>query len=223
MIAVNKVMYHYHAHNIYDDLWKAGNEIIVDKNFNLPRQNFIKNFSTGVFCLNPNGIQDISNIIDAILVNINTKEKMLQLKEESTSAYLNNMMNIYNLLKDSSSIIRYASIVNLEKAMEETRIKYYSILPSRFNSMFVFDEKELPSWSKKYSLMDADLYELSLTGNLFETSLYFTPQTGISYLDTAIQSHMYWNPRIETEEQMENREYLFNGKAKVLRKINKEI
>ena len=223
MIACNKTMYHFHVHNGYDPLWKKDNEIIVDKKFNIPKQYFIKNFSTGVYCINPDGMKPIEEVIELLLEHVNTKEKLLELKEADEGVFLYNMKNMINLLKDSSQIIRYASIYNLESALEETRVRYYSVLPSRLNSMFVIDDDNLDFWWKTYKQLDADLYELSLTGNLFKTSAAFTPPLGASHQDTVRMAHAYWNPRIENEFDIKNTEYLFNGKAKILRKINKEI
>ncbi len=223
MIAYNKTMYHFHVHNEYDPLWKKDNEIIVDRKFNIGRQFFIKNFSTGVFCINPDGIRPIDEVIRLLLEHINTEEKVLELKEMDKAAYLYNMRNIINLLKDSSEIIKYASIFNLEKAMEDVRERYYSPIPSRLNSMFVIDDNSIETWANSYKELDADLYELSLTGNLFKTSAAFTPPLGETYLDSTRLSHAYWNPKIKTQKEIEYTEYLFNGKVKILRKINKEI
>ena len=223
MLAYNKVMYHFHTHNCYDKLYKEGNEIIVNKRFNLGRQYFIKSFSTGVYCVSPDGLKDIPEIIQLLLSHIDTKEKLLDLKSLDDSAYLHNMHNVIKVLSDCSEIIRYAGAYNLETALEETREKHYDYLPSRFNSMFLTDDYGLDYWSKVYDKIPSDLYELSVTGSLFQTSAALTPPIALPHLEMLKLAHLYWNPMFKSEEEKETVEYLFTGKAKVLRKINKEI
>lgn len=223
MLAYNKVMYHFHTHNGYDEYYKEGNEIIVNNRFNLGRQYLIKSFSTGVYCVSPDGIKDITEIIQLLLSHVDSKDKLLELKNLNEEAYLHNMANVIKVLGDCSDIIRYAGAYNLETALEETREKHYDYLPSRFNSMFLTDDYGLEYWSKVYKNIPSDLYELSVTGTLFQTSAALTPPIALSHLEIQKLAHLYWNPMFKTEEQKETVEYIFRGKAKVLRKINKEI
>ena len=221
MLAYERVMYHFHIRNSFDNKWVEGNEIIVDKKFNIGRRYFINNFSTGVPCIFPDGIRELPEIIELLLSHIDTEEKKLELKELDKKSYLHNMEMIQRVLNDSSEIIKYAGIYNLETALEETRAKYYEYLPSRLNSMFVTDDNGIEYWYKAYSKLPSELYEVSLTGTLFKTSAAFTPPIGYTHLEMLRLSHEYWNPKFINEDQESSVEYLFNGKAKVLRKIKK--
>lgn len=50
MYVQNKLMYHIHTSNEYDELWQEGNEIVVDDNFNSECGLSIPYFNTNVIC-----------------------------------------------------------------------------------------------------------------------------------------------------------------------------
>ena len=105
-------------------------------------------------------------------------KKLLELKNLDEETYLKNMKQIINVLKDSKEIITYAGIYNLENSMETVRREYYGYLPSRLNSLFCVDESDVSLWANRYKEIDCDLYEVSLTGTLFETTAGGTGKAG---------------------------------------------
>ena len=111
----DKVMYHYHKLGIYDNIWKEGNELIVDNNFNSYYGKIIDKFSTGVRCTN--GIFSLDRVIDEYIDKVGLENVDLN--------------TIEDLLKCSSLIIKNINIYNRELVLEKYRKENNLNLPSR--------------------------------------------------------------------------------------------
>ncbi len=201
----DKIMYHYHKLGFYDDIWQIGNEIIVDDNFNSYYGSIIDKFSTGVKCVN--GLVPLEIIIDKYLDDIGIENIDLE--------------TITNLLKDSSAIITKANMYNRELMLEKYRKEHNSDLPSRLHSIWLADKKSLNFWEGQLNgRRKLKLYRVSVTGNLFKSSDSFIPDDELTAKEMYETSSNYWNPTFK-EEDLCKAEYLFQGKVKVLEKINK--
>lgn len=64
------------------------------------------------------------------------------------------------------------------------------------------------------------LYRVSVTGNLFKSSDSFIPDDELTAREMYEESSKYWNP-VFSEEDLCKAEYLFQGKVKVLEKIDR--
>lgn len=64
------------------------------------------------------------------------------------------------------------------------------------------------------------LFRVSITGNLFKSSDSFIPNDELTTKEMYNVSSKYWNP-VFNEDNLCKAEYLFQGKVKVLEKINK--
>ena len=200
-----KSMYHYHKLGIYDDIWQVGNELIVDDNFNSCYGNIISNFNTTINLLPENKQISLDKIIEAYLEN-----------KEFT-----NLDEIKNLLQFSKNIIHNANIYNGELMLEKYRKDNNPNLPSRLHSIFLTDEKSLAFWKKQLrEYRKIVLYRVSLTGNLFKSSDSFIPDDELTTKEMYEASSKYWNPEFK-EEDLCKAEYLFQGKIKVLDKIDR--
>ena len=201
----DKVMYHYHRLGIYDNIWQVGNEIIVDDNFNSYCSSIIDKFSTSVKC--KNGLFSLEKIIDKYLDDIGIENVDLE--------------TIIGLLKASSAIITNANMYNRESMLENYRKENNPNLPSRLHSIWLTDNKSLNFWKeqleKRKKLV---LYRVSVTGNLFKSSDSFIPGDELTAKEMYEASSKYWNP-VFSEDDLCKAEYLFQGKVKVLEKINK--
>ena len=201
----DKVMYHYHKLGIYDNIWKEGNELIVDNTFNSYYGRIIKNFNTAVKC--NNGSVSLEMIIEKFLKEIGIEN--IDLK------------TIEYLLKDSLAIITNTNIFNRELMLENYRKENNPNLPSRLHSIWLTDNKSLNFWKeqleKRKKLV---LYRVSVTGNLFKSSDSFIPGDELTAKEMYEASSAYWNP-VFSKEDLCKAEYLFQGKVKVLEKINK--
>ncbi len=199
----DKIMYHYHRLGIYDDIWQIGNEIIVDDNFNSYYGSIIDKFSTGVKCVN--GIFSLDRVIDEYIDDIGLGNVDLN--------------TIEDLLKCSSLIIKNINIYNRELMLEKYRKENNPKLPSRLHSIWLADKESLSFWKGQFS-GKLKLYRVSITGELFKSSDDFIPDDELTAKEMYETSSNYWNPTFK-EEDLCKAEYLFQGKVKVLEKINK--
>lgn len=199
----DKIMYHYHRLGIYDDIWQIGNEIIVDDNFNSYYGSIIDKFSTGVKCVN--GIFSLDRVIDEYIDDIGLGNVDLN--------------TIEDLLKCSSLIIKNINIYNRESMLEKYRKENNPKLPSRLHSIWLADKESLSFWKGQFS-GKLKLYRVSITGELFKSSDDFIPDDELTAKEMYETSSNYWNPTFK-EEDLCKAEYLFQGKVKVLEKINK--
>ena len=201
----DKVMYHYHKLGIYDDIWQVGNELLVDNNFNSFCGSIVDKFSTAIKY--KNGLVPLEIIIDKYLDDIGIENVDLK--------------TITNLLKDSRAIITNANMYNRELMLENYRKENNPNLPSRLHSIWLADKESLNFWKeqleKRKKLV---LYRVSVTGNLFKSSDSFIPDDELTAKEMYQVSSKYWNP-VFSEEDLCKAEYLFQGKVKVLEKIDR--
>ena len=201
----DKVMYHYHKLGIYDDKWQVGNKIMVDDNFNSFCGSIVEKFTTAVKC--ENGIFSLEKIIDKYLNDISIENVDLK--------------TITNLLKASSAIITKADMYNRELMLEKYRKENNPKLPSRLHSIWLADKESLNFWEGQLNgRRKLKLYRVSVTGNLFKSSDSFIPDDELTAKEMYQVSSKYWNP-VFSEDDLCKAEYLFQGKVKVLEKINK--
>lgn len=200
-----KSMYHYHRLGLYDDIWQVGNEIIVDENFNSYCGSIVDKFTTGVKC--KNGLVSLEKIIDAYLDDIGIGNVDLE--------------TITNLLKDSRAIITNANMYSRELMLEQYREESNPNLPSRLHSIWLADKESLNFWEGQLNgRRKLKLYRVSVTGNLFKSSDSFIPDDELTAKEMYEAASNYWNP-IFNEEDLCKAEYLFQGKVKVLEKIDR--
>ena len=201
----DKIMYHYHRLGIYDDIWQVGNELLVDNNFNSFCGSIVDKFTTAVKC--ENGIFSLEKIIDKYLNDISIENVDLK--------------TITNLLKASSAIITKADMYNRELMLEKYRKENNPKLPSRLHSIWLADKESLNFWKEQLNGgRNLTLYRVSVTGNLFKSSDSFIPDDELTAKEMYQVSSKYWNP-VFSEDDLCKAEYLFQGKVKVLEKINK--
>ncbi len=85
------------------------------------------------------------------------------------------------------------------------------------HSIWVTDKDNLDYWQN--ILKGEHVFELNLTGILFKSSDLYIPDNNLSLAQAIEASQAYWNP-IFTKEAEARKEYLFQGKVFVKRKIN---
>lgn len=201
----DKIMYHYHKLGIYDDKWQVGNEFVVNDSFNSFCGSIVDKFSTAIKY--KNSLVPLEIIIDKYLDDIGIENVDLK--------------TITNLLKDSRAIITNANMYNRELMLENYRKENNPNLPSRLHSIWLADKESLNFWKeqleKRKKLV---LYRVSVTGNLFKSSDSFIPDDELTAREMYEESSKYWNP-VFSEEDLCKAEYLFQGKVKVLEKIDR--
>ena len=199
----DKEMFHFHKIGIEDYSWNIGSILNIDEEFESNYSNIFRNFNTNV--KTKSGYKSIDGIIDYYLKNNLDNEELLK------------------LLKDARDIIYLTNIFKREIALEYVRRKKYENLPSRRNSIWVTDREGINFWSTSLSKTedgkDLILYKVSLTGILFMTSDYFIPYDNYLFEHCLRASENYWNPDFSKIKNDRN-EYLFQGKVKILKKVN---
>lgn len=196
----NKAMFHIHTSNQYDELWQEGNELVIDNNFNSICGLSIAYFNTDIICSN----DELASLEG-------------YLKSYLTEGVENLDINlIKKLLEDSYRIIYNANRCKCEAALEICRRKKFKSYPSRLHSIWVTDKDNLDYWLN--ILTGKTIFELELTGILFKTSDLYIPDSHLSLGESIDTAETYWNP-IFTREALDKREYLFQGKALIKRKI----
>ena len=206
MIEVNnKIMYHLHKKGIHDDVWKVGNEIIVDDNFNSDFLDILDDFDTAVNTTDGDRVS-----FDEIITNY-INEKALKKQYEK-------------LLKDCIIIIKDTNIFKREMALEQVREAKYNHLPSRKHSVWLIDENNIKYWYDKLVNENnvLELYEVKITGNIFKSNNDLIPDDDICYKDVIKKAEDYWNADLNKRDLNKN-EYLFQGKLKINKKLKYPI
>ena len=193
----NIKMYNIHKPNHHDELWVPGNIIHIDNNF---RNDFLSRIPVKHNNSTSNAIANLEsklNYIDSFEFD----------SPEEGQAYVYNIINHLNQLK----------YVEREQALEEYRRTHCPNKLSRYNSIWVTDEKSLEYWKK---LIEGEIFQVSLTGKIFKTYDQLMPSVDsfITYPQLVKASRKYWNPLFQKKESSKA-EYLFQGELKVLKKL----
>lgn len=213
MIVNNKEMIHIHKNGLYDDLWKVGNELLIDDNYNSNMCNF-NNACSGV--KNKDGeIIPLYTYIRKFKEEINNEEKILRVKNLEKQEFIDKTKYLYYMLQDAEKMLYGLGIMNRENSLEEVRKEKYSNLPSRFHSIWVCDKESYEFWIDKL-IKDSTTFKVLLNGELFKSSDSFLPLDGDNIFNQKIQAEKYWNPDFKNKEDEKGIEYLFQGKVKIL-------
>ena len=205
----DKIMYHYHNRDIYSDIWKPGNEIIVDDNFDSYFCKRAKEYTPAVDVNYKNDVRKES--FDYLLEEYLDEEKFKTIDRKLAM----------QMLMETIGIIRNGNLCRREYLLEDYRKNNYPNLPSRFHSIWVTDENSLDFWESKLSKSDyLKLCKLQITGELFKSSDLYLPNNEFTMEEMYESSERYWNPDLSYNVANERAEYLFQGKVKILEMKN---
>ena len=196
----NKTMYHIHTPNEYDKLWQEGNILYIDNNFLSESGIALNYFNTSIEQLDGSFV-----MFDEILKK--HLEQGIENLDEKT---------IKELLEDTYQVIDDINRMRCEWALEMIRESKFNIYPSRLHSLVVISYDSIKFWLNE--LVEKEVFELELTGTLFKTSDIYIPDDNMCNYQAMEIAEDYWNPTF-TKEAEEKKEYLFQGKALIKRKI----
>ena len=198
-------MYHYHRKGIHDEMWKEGNEFEINDDFRSYFSLILDDYSTGVKINDPtsNEYATFSEVI---------KEALRRNEMDQKPDYYK------RVLDEAMKIIINTNILHREMALEKYRMENHPELPSRIHSIWLCDECAMKHWENKLH-DEAELFLVKVSGTLFQSSDKFIPDNELTMKQMYEASKEYWNPVFKTEKEIEQTEYLFQGKIKILKKI----
>ena len=198
----NKKLYHLVDSKYRDSRWKEDNEFIIDNSY--------ESFAAYYFSTKP-----ILRFDSEYSLN----EKITQARNEEISK--EDLTKLANLVQH---YLRYSPVLLREYILESVRLREFPQYISRAHCLYLTDRDSLKFW--KNELSDYDLYKVEVTGNLFSSYECLLPQRTQSLLTQEYQARCYWKDSLDDylkfmEHDINDREYLFQGNVKVLKKMNK--
>ena len=112
-----------------------------------------------------------------------------------------------------NSLIKY-NMVDREVYLEQIRQKYFKDYISRLHALYCCDINSLRYWHR--NLNNPYLYLMELDGTIFTSYARHIPFDSDSDLVKLKKSLDYWNSVYESSSDVE---YLFQGKAKVFKRL----
>ena len=193
----NRIFYRFVNNRYIDDMWEVGNDFIVDDNF----ESFAESFFTEKPTLKYKDKYLFNLCDDAIKGKIN-KDDLIAIKQ-LIKAYLNNQP------------------LNLREYILETiRREEFPNLISRAHCLFLFDKPSLKYWNDTLNNEKKTLFKLEVSGTAFCGHACLLPQTSKKIYTQEYQARCYWQNKLQDNPYhiTNDREYLFQGKVKVLKK-----
>ena len=201
-------LYHIHKPNKYDELFVEGNSFEVGKKGNSLYSEFLNRSSSYL-----HHTEEIEGQIYNHRNNINELLEIDEINKMTSKQKRDLFYLIKGYVIDSQIDIR-------ELILEEVRYKHFNNLPSRRSCMWLTDEESLDRWYKLLNYKDGySLYEVDVDGNIFVSTNTLLPKSHCSRDLMYRASFDYWNPKEENLKDAKDKEYLFEGEVKVLRRV----
>lgn len=140
--------------------------------------------------------------------------------KEFYNAFFNYYIKI-NMMKSDSSVpnevkIKEYALMIRELVYEEVRSKYFNGLPSRRHCIWLCDETDVNLW-KNTLQGEYDVYKVLATGNIHKCYAGALDDENINYEILFNKAVAYWNG--ELIGNPEEKEYLFEGKIRILERL----
>ena len=201
-------LYHIHKPNKYDELYKEESTILVGNNYNAFTNDFFNR--SGAYLKNSvekdGQIYDYYSNITELLEN----EKIANMSEEEKKKALEVIRTyVHNSEMDMREMI-----------LEQVREACFSHLPSRRYCMWLTDEDSIETWMKNLRYSDGyQLFEVEADGNIFVSTNKLLPCGHHRVRMIYEESFRYWNPQEEDLRDAKDKEYLFEGNLRILRRV----
>ena len=204
MINTKKQMFHFHRTGVSDEIWTPGNTFVVDNSFKANNCRFL------------NGDEMTNKYKNRIKELVKFKERLKE-TEENYIYYMEKARQINLELKKMGV---NDSIVQREYALEECRKLYFKDLPSRKHSVWLAEKEQLEYWYSQLQPGELQLLLVEIEGKLFKSSDSFFPSKKLCISKKIEDSKRYWNPVFKTKEESNKAEFLFQGKIKILKRLD---
>ena len=199
----NKKFYHFVDYKIKmnEFLWQVGNSFVIDDKYDAFANHFLDDYPCLFFDMKNREDLLFEKVDEAVSGNL-SKEDILKLAYY-VKRYLNN-----------------APIVMREYVLENIRKQEYPNLISRSHCLYLTDEASIPYWQERLS-GERTLFEVAVSGNVFMSYAHLLPSMYSNVRNQEYQARCYWENKLEAHPSdfRDDKEYLFQGRVKVLRKI----
>lgn len=204
----NMKFYNIHRSNQYDDLYYEGSSFIVGDKPNQLRNDFLSRSIT--YIDHTEKKNDITINYRKPLRDLINVEKISSMSDKEKIELVN---MVYGNLHDIEIDLR-------ELILEDVRLRYFNDRPSRNSCMWITDYKSLSYWKRNLkSKSEVSIFEVDVDGNLFVSTDTLLPYGYLSSEHIYEQSFKYWNPKEEDLKNAKDKEYLFEGRVKILRRV----
>lgn len=133
----------------------------------------------------------------------------------------NNFDNLYGNELDgldcTDALLSDDSVFRREIALEEVRKNEFPHLMSRYHCIWLCDDISLKYWS---SQLPGDVFLVNASGIIFESSDNYLYTDMLDYDELKVRCRNYWTSAFNCEEDINRKEILFQGKIKVLERID---
>ena len=201
-------LYHIHKFNDIKDDFKVG-DILETNDLNRLRKDQLNCSSSYLkeVVKNDKGTFNMYEPLDSLL----EMEKLEKMSREE-------IVKTVDLLKE---YIHNNGIYRRESVLEEVRRESFIELPSRYKCMWLTDEECIESWLRLLGTKEGhySINEMELDGNLFCSTDDLLPNYYEPIKNIYADAYRYWGRTQQNLDESDKREYLFEGQAKVLRKL----
>ena len=108
------------------------------------------------------------------------------------------------------------SVCKREIALEELRLVYYPQEISRYHCIWLCNDQSIDYWTK---IIQGEIYQVRVNGKAFRSSENFLYTLDRDYKEVRYRNSEYWKGNFIVEEDYQKTEFLFQGKVKVLRRM----
>ena len=202
-------LYHIHKLNEHDESYEEGIILYPGSEFNKMHERSLENTTSYIASIREkNGIsyRYRTPFTDYL-------EKKLKRKNTSDEEY-NSMINFIQ-------VYMYNSAIDFrEMILEEVRREFYPTLPSRYSCIWLTDEECLEYWKKQLNVKDKyEIFKVEAIGNIFVSRDFLLPGIHLPHGSMYKLAHGYWNPSEENLRNVKDKEYLFEGELKLIKRI----
>lgn len=197
----NRIMYRIIKNKYLSDEWEVGNNFTIDEKYN----------SFGYYSINHIYKQEYNNkeiddLCEDAYNGAFNKEELLKIKDIIKMFYINYTCD------------------HKEYLLENIRKDEFPNLISRMHCLFLTDKESLPYWKNVFRNMNTSLFKIEVSGLMFLSHSCLLPQRRATFFEQENQARCYWQNKLKENPYhiTNDREYLFQGKVKVLKKYEND-
>ncbi len=201
-------LYHIHKPNKYDELYYEGSNIFIGNNYNAFTNDFFER--SAAYLKNREEVNGKLYCHYGNITELLDNDKIANMSAEEKLKTLDIIRNY----------VRNSQIDTREMILEQVREACFSHLPSRRYCAWLTDEESIDTWMEYLRYRDGyQLFEVEADGNLFVSTNKLLPDGYHKIKMIYEESFGYWNPSEDDLKDAKDKEYLFEGNLKILRRV----